>query len=48
MSWSQLLLSQTATTSVTPRAIRGATAVVAQYIQDLTNPIAQGPRAAAA
>jgi hypothetical protein len=48
MSTSELLLPQTTTTSVTPRAIRGAAAVIAQYIQDLTHPIAQGPGAAAA
>jgi hypothetical protein len=44
----QLLPSQTPTTSTTPRATRGAAAVIAQYIQDLTNSVTQGPRAAAA
>jgi hypothetical protein len=48
MSNSQLLPSQSETTSTTPRAARGAAAVIAQYIQDLTNPVAQGPRAATA
>jgi hypothetical protein len=48
MSNSQLLRSQSQTTSTTPRAARGAAAVIAQYIQDLTNPVAQGPRAATA
>ena len=48
MSTSQLLLPQTQTTSTTPRATRGAAAVIAQYIQDLTNSVTQGPRAAAA
>jgi hypothetical protein len=40
--------TQTQTTSTTPRAARGAAAVIAQYIQDLTNSVTQGPRAAAA
>jgi hypothetical protein len=40
--------SQTQTTSNTPRAARGAAAVIAQYIQDLTHSVTQGPRAAAA
>jgi hypothetical protein len=48
MSNSQLLLTQSQTTPSTPRATRGAAAVIAQYIQDLTNHVAQGPRAAAA
>ncbi len=39
---------QTQTTSTTPRATRGAAAVIAQYIQDLTHSVTQGPRAAAA
>ena len=52
MSTPKLLLPQSQhhirTTSSTPRAARGAAAVIAQYIQELTNPVAQGPRAAAA
>jgi hypothetical protein len=44
----QTLSPQTQTTSTTPRATRGAAAVIAQYIQDLTNSVTQGPRAAAA
>ena len=48
MSTSELSLPQTPTTSTTPRATRGAAAVIAQYIQDLTNSVTQGPRAAAA
>jgi len=49
MSTSQLLSPQTQTTSTTPRATRGAAAVIAQYIQDLTtHPVTQGPCAAAA
>jgi hypothetical protein len=44
----QLSPSQTQTTSTTPRAARGAAAVIAQYIQDLTHSVTQGPRAAAA
>ena len=50
MSLSQTSPSQThiQTTSTTPRATRGAAAVIAQYIQDLTNSVTQGPRAAAA
>ena len=37
----------TQTTSTTPRAIRGAAAVFAQYIQDLTGSVTPGPRTAA-
>jgi hypothetical protein len=48
MSMSELLPPQTQTTSATPRATRGAAVVIAQYIQDLTNSVTQGPRAAAA
>jgi hypothetical protein len=49
MSTSQLLLPQTQTASTTPRATRGAAAVIAQYIQDLTtHPVTQDPCAAAA
>jgi hypothetical protein len=48
MSNSQLLLTKSQITSTTPRATRGAAAVIAQYIQDLTNHVAQGARAAAA
>jgi hypothetical protein len=35
-------------TATTPREARGAAAVIAQYIQDLTSPATHGPRAAAA
>ena len=35
-------------TTTTPRATRGAAAVIAQYIQDLTSPATHGTRAAAA
>ena len=38
----------TETPSRTPRETRGAAAVVAQYIKDLTNPATHGPRTAAA
>jgi hypothetical protein len=48
MSNTQLLLPQTQTTTSTPRATRGAAAVIAQYIQDLTNSVTQDPCAAAA
>ncbi len=48
MSTSELPPTQTQTTSTTPRAARGAAAVIAQYIQDLTNSVTPGPRAAAA
>ena len=48
MSPSQLSPSLSQTTSTTPRATRGAAAVIAQYIQDLTTSVTQGPRAAAA
>jgi hypothetical protein len=48
MSTSELLPQQAQTTSTTPRATRGAAAVIAQYIQDLTNSVTQGSRAAAA
>jgi hypothetical protein len=49
VSTSQLLPPQTETTPTTPRATRGAAAVIAQYIQDLTtHPATQDPCAAAA
>ena len=38
----------TETPARTPREARGAAAVIAQYIKDLTSPAAPGPRAAAA
>ena len=47
MSSTELLLSPT-TLTTTPRARRGAAAVIAQYIQDLTHPSQPALRAAAA
>jgi hypothetical protein len=38
----------TETPTSTPRETRGAAAVIAQYIKDLTTPATHGPRAAAA
>ena len=47
MSSTGLLLAPTAIMT-TPRARRGAAAVIAQYIQDLTHPSQPALRAAAA
>ena len=46
MSATQLLVTPGTTT--TPRARRGAAAVIAQYIQDLTHPAEPEPCVAAA
>jgi hypothetical protein len=42
------LIQTTEITQATPRALRGAAAVVAQYIQDLTHPSQSEPSAAIA
>jgi hypothetical protein len=47
MSTTETLIAPS-TTAVTPRAQRGAAAVIAQYIQDLTHPSQSDPRAAVA
>lgn len=48
MSETVTLITPTETTAATPRARRGAAAVFAQYIQDLTHPSHPDPCAAAA
>jgi hypothetical protein len=48
MSNTQTSSPTTETPARTPRETRGAAAVIAQYIKDLTTSAAPGPRAAAA
>jgi len=48
MSNTQTFSPTTEIQASTPREARGAAAVIAQYIKDLTTPPTQGPRAAAA
>jgi hypothetical protein len=48
MSNTDFISPSTETATTTPRATRGAAAVIAQYIQDLTSPTTLGPRTAAA
>jgi hypothetical protein len=48
MSDTATLITSTETTTATPRARRGAAAVFAQYIQDLTHPSQPDPCAAVA
>jgi hypothetical protein len=48
MSDTKTLITPTRITKSTPRARRGAAAVIAQYIQDLTHPSQPDPCAAAA
>ena len=48
MSNTELPSPTNETPASTPRETRGAAAVIAQYIQDLTSPATHGPRTATA